>query len=90
MERTAAATNPARLACQEKNPKSLTGFDSLPDSAFVRVSTVSALRDCSNATTWRHVQQGLIPAPRKIGPRITAWNVGELRACLAAAGGVAK
>ena len=89
MTRT-AVVNPVRLAFQERKPKSLAGFDSLPDAAFVRLPTVSALRGCSNATTWRHVQQGLIPAPRKIGPRITAWNVGELRACLAAAGGVAK
>jgi prophage regulatory protein len=61
-------------------------FDSLPDSAFVRVDTVAALRDSSRATTWRHAKMGLIPSPRKIGPGITAWNVGELRACLAAAG----
>jgi predicted DNA-binding transcriptional regulator AlpA len=67
--------------------KALEGFDKLPDSAFVRVETVSALRNCSNATTWRHAQQGLIPAPKKIGPRITAWNVGELRRALAGKGG---
>ena len=69
--------------------KALEGFDKLPDSAFVRVDTVAALRDSSRATTWRHAKLGLIPAPKKIGPRITAWNVGELRRSLAAAGEVA-
>lgn len=64
-------------------PATLENFDELPDSAFVRLPTVSALRGCSNATTWRHVQQGLIPAPQKIGPKITAWNVGQIRRALA-------
>lgn len=63
-------------------PATLENFDELPDAAFVRLPTVSALRGCSNATTWRHVQQGLIPSPKKIGPRITGWNVVELRRAL--------
>jgi predicted DNA-binding transcriptional regulator AlpA len=71
-------------------PAALENFDSLPDSAFVRLPTVSALRNCSNATTWRHAKQGLIPSPRKLSAGISAWNVGELRACLAAAGMVAS
>jgi predicted DNA-binding transcriptional regulator AlpA len=64
-------------------PVALENFDELPDAAYVRLPTVSALRGCSNATTWRHVQQGLIPAPKKISAGITAWNVGELRRALA-------
>lgn len=81
---------PGRLAAPEKKPNTaLAMFASLPDDAFVRVDTVAALRDCSRATTWRHAAAGLIPAPHKIGPRITAWQVGELRACLAAASKVA-
>ncbi len=63
--------------------KALEGYDKLPDSAHVRVDTVSALRNCSNATTWRHAKAGLIPAPKKLSPGITAWNVGELRRALA-------
>jgi predicted DNA-binding transcriptional regulator AlpA len=63
----------------------LKNFDSLPDAAFVRVDIVSALRECSRATTWRHAAMGLIPAPKKLGPGITAWNVGELRRNLAEA-----
>ncbi len=63
--------------------KALEGFDKLPNSAFVRVDTVAALRNCSRATTWRHAKQGLIPAPRKLSAGITAWNVGELRAAMA-------
>lgn len=69
-----------------RHSKAIASFDSLPDSAFVRVDTVAALRGCSRATTWRHASMGLLPAPKKLGPGLTAWNVGEIRACLAAAG----
>lgn len=57
----------------------LLNFDSLPDSAHVRVPVVAALRGCTVNTVWRHVKLGLVPAPKKLGPQITAWNVGELR-----------
>jgi predicted DNA-binding transcriptional regulator AlpA len=73
----------------ESNRKALENFDALPDSAFVRVDTVAVLRECSRATTWRHAKLGIIPSPKKIGPGITGWNVGELRAYLATAGEVA-
>lgn len=62
----------------------LKNFDSLPDSANVRLPVVSALKACSPATIWRMVKRGELPAPRKVSQRITAWNVGELRKALAA------
>lgn len=58
-------------------------FGSLPDQAHVRVQVVMALYACSAASVWRYVKNGSIPAPRKFGSRVTAWNVGELRASLA-------
>lgn len=61
----------------------LVGFDQLPDAASVRLPVVQALFACSDETVRRRVKAGLIPAPRKLGPRITAWNVGELRRALA-------
>lgn len=65
-------------------PDALRNFDSLPDSANVRLPVVAALRGCSTATVWRDVKRGLLPAPRKLSERVTAWNVGQLRRCLAA------
>lgn len=65
-------------------PDALKNFDSLPDSANVRLPVVSALKACSPATIWRMVKRGDLPAPRKLSQRITAWNVGELRKALAA------
>ena len=64
-------------------PEALKHFDSLPDSANVRRPVVSALLGCSPATVWRMVQRGELPAPRRLSPRVTAWNVGDLRKALA-------
>jgi predicted DNA-binding transcriptional regulator AlpA len=63
-------------------PDALRNFDSLPDSANVRVPVVAALFACANVTVWRRVKAGTMPAPRKMGARVTAWNVGELRRAL--------
>ena len=59
-------------------------FGSLPDEAHVRLPVVMALYACSAASVWRNVQNRTLPTPRKFGSRVTAWNVGELRASLAA------
>lgn len=65
-------------------PDALKNFDHLPDSAFVRLPVVAALKACSTATVWRMVRRGDLPAPKKISARIAAWNVGLLRKALAA------
>ena len=67
-------------------------FDTLPDSAFVRESQL--VRDCkhpertgplpfSAATLWRHVKEGKFPQPVKLSERVTAWQVGDVRAWIA-------
>lgn len=63
-------------------PAALRHFDSLPDSANVRVGVVAALFGVSIATIWRQVRRGAFPKPRKLSDRATAWNVGELRRAL--------
>jgi predicted DNA-binding transcriptional regulator AlpA len=67
-------------------PEALKNFDLLPDSANVRQPVVEGLYACSPASVWRGVHAGRIPLPRKLSPRTTCWNVGELRASLAVAG----
>lgn len=64
----------------------LESFDKLPNTANVRQPVVEALFACSAPTVWRWAKKGLIPAPRKIAPRVTVWNVGELRAALKVCG----
>jgi predicted DNA-binding transcriptional regulator AlpA len=60
-------------------PAALQDFDSLPDSAHVRIKVVAALNGIGPATVWRWVKSGRLPKPRKLGPNTTAWRVGELR-----------
>ena len=57
-------------------------FDSLPDSAHVRLSVVTGLFACSPATVWRMVKRGQL-SPKKLSDRVTAFNVGDLRRALA-------
>lgn len=58
-------------------------FDKLPDCGFVRLDVVLVLLGCSKATLWRMVKSSHVPSPKKLGRRISAWNVGEIRSCLA-------
>ncbi|SFN15657.1 helix-turn-helix transcriptional regulator [Nitrosomonas communis] len=71
---------------QNSIPEALKNFDQLPDTANVRQPIVQALYACSSASIWRGVKAGRIPKPRKLSPRTTCWNVGELRAALAVTG----
>jgi len=63
-------------------PSALRNFDHLPATAYVRQPIVEALLSCSAATVWRRVADGGLPRPHKLSPRVTAWNVGELRRIL--------
>ncbi|MBV7459055.1 MULTISPECIES: AlpA family phage regulatory protein [unclassified Acidovorax] len=67
-------------------------FDTLPDSAFIRESQLvqspkrpglPAPLPFSAPTLWRMVKAGRFPAPIKLSDRITAWNVGSVRAWIA-------
>ncbi len=65
-------------------------FDTLPDSAYLREaelvqkpSNPTPIIPASASTLWRWVKAGTFPAPRKIGPKVTAWRVGDIRAWLA-------
>ena len=60
----------------------LENFDRLPDSSHVRVPVVAALFGCGRSTIWQWTKDGRLPAAKKLGPRTTGWNVGELRAIL--------
>jgi prophage regulatory protein len=67
-------------AKEQEIPAGLAGFDQLPDGAFVRMPVVRAVNgNVGPATVWRWCKAGILPAPHKIGPNTTAWNVGELR-----------
>jgi predicted DNA-binding transcriptional regulator AlpA len=73
---------PQRLFSELRISDALRFFDQLPDSANVRQPVVEALYGCSGSTIRRRVQDGVIPPPRKLSTRISAWNVGELRTAM--------
>lgn len=65
-------------------PDALAQFDSLPNSAYIRLPVMRGLYGVSSASIWRGVKNNTIPKPRKLSERCTAWNVGQVRAALAA------
>ena len=75
---TAAPSIPTATAAP-----ALAQFDTLPESAHVRLPVVAALHGIGPATVWRWVKSGRLPQPHKLGPNTTAWRVGELRRVMA-------
>lgn len=65
-------------------PSALVNFDSMPDSAYIRLPVIKALYGVSSASIWRGVKNGTIPKPVKLTERTTAWSVKLVRAALAA------
>ncbi len=71
-----------------------TDFDALPDSAWLREAQLvrstkspdSAIAPLpfSAPTLWRMVKSGKFPKPTKLSTRVTAWQVGQVRAWMAA------
>lgn len=73
-----------KLELTREIPKTLENFDSLPGSAYVRLPVMKGLFGVSSSSIWRGCRSGTIPAPVKLTERCTAWNVGLVRAALAA------
>lgn len=59
----------------------LSNFDRLPNSAHVRIDVVKMITGYSAPSIWRRSAKANdpFPKPRKLGPKNTAWNVGDLR-----------
>jgi prophage regulatory protein len=55
---------------------------SLPDTGFVRLTSILALIPVGRATWWAGVRSGHFPQPVKLGPNITAWRVEDIRALI--------
>ena len=59
--------------------------DDLRGTGFLRLSDVLRLIPVSKSTWWAGIQTGRFPAPVKLGPRISAWRVEDLRELIARA-----
>lgn len=60
----------------------MTDFHKLPHTGFLRLSAILAPRGpipVGKSTWWAGVKDGRYPKPVKLGPRITAWRVEDIR-----------
>jgi predicted DNA-binding transcriptional regulator AlpA len=60
----------------------------LPSTGFVRLPGILAPNGpipVSRSTWWAGIKDGRYPKPVKLGPRITAWRVEDIRALIAGA-----
>jgi predicted DNA-binding transcriptional regulator AlpA len=56
--------------------------DTLPETGFLRLKQIIGPRGpipVSKSTWWQGVRDGRYPAPVKLGRRITAWRVEDIR-----------
>ena len=51
----------------------------LPETGFVRLPTILKIIPVSKSTWWKGVKSGQFPKAVKIGERITAWRVEDIR-----------
>lgn len=63
----------------------MSDFPALPATGFVRLVSILAPRGpipVSRSTWWAGVKSGRFPRPVKLGPRLTAWRVEDIRALI--------
>lgn len=71
---------------------------SLPETGYVRLPQIvgdpkanppiPAIIPVSKSTWWNGVKEGRYPRPVKLGPRVTAWRVEDIRALIERVGEV--
>ena len=55
---------------------------SLPEIGYIRQSQLLKIFPIGKTTLWAGVKTGRFPKPIKLGGRITAWKVEDIRACI--------
>ena len=68
-------------------------MNQLPETGFLRLSQIIGnsakgippLIPVKKSTWWAGVKSGRYPQPVKLGPRVTAWRVEDLRTFIASA-----
>ena len=54
----------------------------LPETGFIRLPAVLNVFPVSKSTWWAGVKDGHFPKPVKLGQKITAWRVQDIRALI--------
>lgn len=57
-------------------------YGTLPETGFIRLKGVLQLIPISKSAWWAGVKEHRFPKPVKLGPRTTAWNVQDIKACI--------
>ena len=78
------------MALQTDNscPKTVVSAPQLPNTGFVRLPGILAPSGpipVSKSTWWAGIKDGRYPKPVKLGPRITAWRVEDIRSLISEA-----
>lgn len=89
---TPAKAAPAKAAEKPPTPDGrVSAFAALPDDSYLRQNQIcqtaknpTALLPVSPSSLWRWIQQKKFPAPVRLGGRVTVWQVGTIRAWMAA------
>ena len=55
----------------------------LPSEGFVRLPVVLHVLGIGKTSFWKGIQNGRFPKPVKIGARIAAWKVEDIRSLIA-------
>ena len=56
---------------------------SLPETGFIRLPEVLKVFPVSKSTWWAGVKTGRYPKSVKLGPKMTAWRVEDIRELIA-------
>jgi predicted DNA-binding transcriptional regulator AlpA len=59
----------------------------LPETGFVRLPQVLKVFPVSKSTWWAGVKDGRYPKPVKLGPKMTAWRVEDIKELIASTQG---
>ncbi|NCO03584.1 MAG: AlpA family phage regulatory protein [Alphaproteobacteria bacterium] len=59
----------------------------LPETGFVRLPQVLKVFPVSKSTWWAGVKDGRYPKPVKLGPKMTAWRVEDIKELIASTRG---
>ncbi len=60
----------------------MSGNAALPETGYLRLPSVLRFFPVGKSTWWEGVKSGRFPKPVKLGPRITAWRVEDIRALI--------
>lgn len=56
----------------------------IPETGFLRLPTILKIIPVGKTTWWEGVKSGRFPKPLKLGKRISAWRVEDIRALIEA------